>query len=74
MGRWSLSSYLDPMTLFKLSQESFEKFYESHETRESKIALEAINNFRGLFQGYVTVAEEMQKHADEIQKEEVEAK
>mgnify|MGYP001614929769 CR=1 len=47
--------------LFRLSMDNFENFYESHETRESKIALEAVKNLHSLFQSYCRCYEEREK-------------
>lgn len=38
--------------LFRLSMDNFEEFYEGHETRESKIALQAVKNLHTIFQSY----------------------
>jgi len=52
---------IDAETIFRLAQDNFEKFYEGHETRESKIALKAIDNFHGIFQDFLYRDIEMNK-------------
>ena len=59
------SPMIDEESLFRLAQDNFEKFYEGHETREAKIAIEAVRNFHEIFQTYLDLARRKDKSNEE---------